>query len=60
MRRFDDLGWYSGGHAIVGDVVGHNAVCADDGSVANRDPRHHADVVAQPNVVADDNRPLAV
>ena len=38
----------------------HYAVCANDSPVTNGNARHHADVVAQPNVVADDNGAFAV
>ncbi len=40
--------------------MGHYAVGTDDGTIANGDAGHYADIVAQPYIVADDYRTFAV
>lgn len=52
----DKLSGDSGGYAIGGNVVCHYAVGTNDGSVADGYAGQHANVVAEPHVVADDDR----
>ena len=47
-------------HGVGRNVVGDDGIGTDDGPVAYGDTGHHADVVAQPHVVAYHHRAFAV
>ena len=60
LQLFDDFCWYSSSHRVCRHITSHHAVGTYDGSVANGHSRHHAYIVAQPDIVAYHHRAFAV